>query len=51
MIEAIYISTTKKGNQSQLDTAELEKGKGITGDRRFGQSDEPGTNVTYIEAE
>lgn len=50
-IERIFTRT--KGRAPQLEHARVRvvAGKGIEGDRYFGRADEPGQNVTFIEAE
>jgi MOSC domain-containing protein YiiM len=51
MIERIF--TRAPASDVQLDHRQVEvvAGTGIVGDRYFGAHDEPGQNVTFIEAE
>ena len=50
-IERIF--TRRNEDEAQLEHARVRivAGKGIEGDRYFGRADEPGQNVTFIEAE
>ena len=51
MIKAIFIAREKKGQQFQVEFADLVQGKGIVGDRNFAKSEWPGQNITLIEIE
>lgn len=50
-IERIYISPTRGQSQTECTQVEVVAGKGIVGDRYFDRHDEPGQNITLIEAE
>lgn len=47
----IFVRRSPGGPQTELDRATVVAGAGIEGDRYFGCNDEPGQNVTLIEAE
>jgi len=51
IIERIYTSPASGGTQVEQTSVEFIAGSGIRGDRYFGRHDEPGQNVTLIEAE
>lgn len=51
MIKAIFVARENKGQQFQVDFADLVQGKGIVGDRNFAKSKWPGQNITLIEIE
>lgn len=51
MIEAIYIRRSPGGPLEACDRVEAVAGKGLRGDRHYGADDEPGQNVTLVEAE
>jgi len=51
IIERIYTSPASGGTQIEQASVELVAGSGIRGDRYFGRHNEPGQNVTLIEAE
>jgi MOSC domain-containing protein YiiM len=51
IVERIYTSPTSGGEQIEQTSVEFVAGSGIRGDRYFGRHDEPGQNVTLIEAE
>ena len=50
MIERLY-SRPDRGVQIERDRVCVVADCGIEGDRNFGQSDEPGRNITFIKAE
>jgi MOSC domain-containing protein YiiM len=50
-IERIYISAAQGGRQVEQDAVSVVAGAGIEGDRYFGRHDEPGQNITLVEAE
>jgi MOSC domain-containing protein YiiM len=50
-IERIYIRATADKTQNEVTSARLVSGEGIEGDRYFGRHDEPGQNVSFVEAE
>ena len=50
-IERIYISAAQGGRQVEQDAITVVAGAGIEGDRYFGRHDEPGQNITLVEAE
>ena len=50
-IERIFTRTGGRGAQLEPARVRVVAGKGIEGDRYFGCEDEPGQNVTFIEAE
>ena len=47
----IHIAAAASMEMEELTAATLVAGKGIEGDRYFGRADEPGQNVTFVEAE
>jgi MOSC domain-containing protein YiiM len=51
MIKTIFVARENKGQQFQVDFADLVQGKGIMGDRNFAKSKWPGQNITLIEIE
>ena len=51
MIKAIFIANKHSDKQVQVDSAQLEKGRGIITDRYFAESKFPGQNITFIEYE
>jgi len=51
MIEAIYIAAAKGEPQVEVEAVRAVAGKGLEGDRNFGQSRWPGQNLTLVEAE
>lgn len=51
MIEAIFIRRAAGGPLERCDRADAVAGKGLRGDRHYGADDEPGQNVTLVEAE
>lgn len=51
IIERIYISEEQGGAQQERASVTVVAGKGIEGDRYFAHRDEPGQNITLIEAE
>ena len=51
MIEHIFIARQKGGKLAACDEVEIVAHKGIVGDRYFEQSEKPGLNVTFVEAE
>lgn len=50
-IERLYIRSVSGGPSIQRLRLTLVSGAGIEGDRYFGRADEPGQNITLIEAE
>lgn len=50
-IEHLFIRPTGGGPQQALASAGVVAGAGIEGDRYFGAKDEPGQNLTLVEAE
>jgi RimJ/RimL family protein N-acetyltransferase len=50
-IEHLFIRPPGGGPQQALASARLVAGAGIEGDRYFGAQDEPGQNLTLVEAE
>jgi MOSC domain-containing protein YiiM len=50
-IERIFIRQPSNKSQIECEQVTLVAGEGIQGDRYFGHHDEPGQNVTLIEAE
>ena len=51
MIEAIYIRRSPSGPLEACERVDAVAGKGLRGDRHYGADDEPGQNVTLVEAE
>jgi len=51
VVERIYTSRAAGSTQVEQSSVEFVAGSGIRGDRYFGRNDEPGQNVTLIEAE
>ncbi len=50
-VERIYISQTAGGPPLEQETVTVVANSGIEGDRYFGHHDEPGQNITLVEAE
>ncbi len=50
-VERIFIRPPAGGLQQDMPRVRIVAGAGIEGDRYFGCHDEPGQNVTFIEAE
>jgi MOSC domain-containing protein YiiM len=50
-VEHIYISPTQGGRQVEQESITVAAGAGIEGDRYYGRHDEPGQNITLVEAE
>lgn len=50
-IERIYLGPAEGGPQIEREFVNVVEGRGIEGDRYFGRHDEPGQNITLIEAE
>ena len=50
-VERIYISEKPGGEQIDCESISVVAGSGIEGDRYLGRHDEPGQNLTLIEAE
>ena len=50
-VERIFVRRSPTEPQTELECAEVIAGAGIKGDRYFGRHDEPGQNITLIEAE
>jgi MOSC domain-containing protein YiiM len=51
VIEHIFIRSRHGGSPLEQDSVEVVAGAGIRGDRYFDAHDEPGQNITFIEAE
>ncbi|NRF65764.1 sulfurase [Aquincola sp. S2] len=51
MIERIYIGAPSGDSQQEVPAVQVIAGAGIVGDRYFGRHDEPGQNITFVEAE
>jgi MOSC domain-containing protein YiiM len=51
VVEQIYTRAPSGGPQLEHEQIEVVAGAGILGDRYFGKQDEPGQNITLIEAE
>lgn len=49
-IERLFIGTAER-RQVEHTQVQVQAGTGIVGDRYFGRADEPGQNITFIEAE
>lgn len=50
-VERIYLASKPGEPQAAFEFIKLVVGKGIEGDRYFGAKDEPGQNITLVEAE
>ena len=50
-VEHIYISPARGERQIEQQSITVAAGAGIEGDRYFGRLDEPGQNITLVEAE
>jgi MOSC domain-containing protein YiiM len=50
-VERIFIRQSPVGPQTEREFVEVVAGAGIKGDRYFDRHDEPGQNITLIEAE
>ncbi len=50
-VERIFLRHEADATQRELDTVSVTAGAGIVGDRYVGHRDEPGQNITLIEAE
>jgi len=50
-VERIFIRQSPIGPQTEREFVEVVAGAGIKGDRYFDRHDEPGQNITLIEAE
>lgn len=50
-IERIFLAEQIGGNQIEVQQAKVVVGAGIEGDRYFAANDQPGQNITLIEAE
>jgi len=50
-VERIFIRRSPVGPQTEHERVEVVAGAGIKGDRYFDRHDEPGQNITLIEAE
>lgn len=50
-IERIYLRPAEGSAQIERESVNVVEGCGIEGDRYFGRHDEPGQNITLIEAE
>jgi MOSC domain-containing protein YiiM len=51
LVERIFISEPTGQSQQELAEIQVVAGAGIVGDRYYGRHDEPGQNITFIEAE
>lgn len=51
MIKSIYIAEQHDAELCSVEQVQVIAGKGIVGDRNFGESNWPGQNVTFIEKE
>lgn len=50
-VERIFTRASPGGTQTELLAVRVVAGAGIEGDRYFARKDEPGQNITFIEAE
>ena len=50
-VERIFILKVRGGPQVECTTISVVAGAGIEGDRNFAQNDDPGQNISLIEAE
>lgn len=50
-VERLYLRAASGGPTAQPTRITLVAGQGIAGDRYFGRADEPGQNITLVEAE
>ncbi|HUR00013.1 MAG TPA: hypothetical protein VM166_11205 [Gemmatimonadaceae bacterium] len=50
-VERIFIRQSSVGPQTEHESVEVVAGAGIKGDRYFDRHDQPGQNITLIEAE
>jgi MOSC domain-containing protein YiiM len=50
-VERIFTRTTSGAGSTEHTSVQVTVGAGIEGDRYFGRHEEPGQNVTFIEAE
>ena len=50
-VERIFVRQSSVGPQTEHDFVDVVAGAGIKGDRYFDRHDEPGQNITLIEAE
>lgn len=50
-VERIFIAAASGGAQIDQERVEVAAGAGIEGDRNFDRHEEPGQNITLIEAE
>jgi MOSC domain-containing protein YiiM len=50
-VERIFTRVRDGAPQTEQPRVRVVAGKGIEGDRYFGRADEPGQNVTFVEAE
>jgi MOSC domain-containing protein YiiM len=50
-VERIFTRLNADEPQAERTRVRVVAGKGIEGDRYFGRADEPGQNVTFVEAE
>lgn len=51
IVERIFVRQSSVGPQTELEQIEVVTGAGIKGDRYFDRHEEPGQNITLIEAE
>jgi MOSC domain-containing protein YiiM len=51
IVEHIFIRPAPNQPQQARERVEIVAGAGIRGDRYFGARDEPGQNITFVEAE
>jgi MOSC domain-containing protein YiiM len=50
-VERIYLATNAGGELIEVSSIRVVAGEGIEGDRYFNAADEPGQNITLVEAE
>jgi MOSC domain-containing protein YiiM len=51
MVERVYVGELSDSSMSEREQVRVVAGAGIEGDRYFGRCEEPGQNITLIEAE
>jgi MOSC domain-containing protein YiiM len=51
IVERIFIRPPQASSQTEHEKVNVIAGSGIVGDRYFGCQDEPGQNITFVEAE
>jgi MOSC domain-containing protein YiiM len=50
-VERIFTRPTSASPQTEYQIVNIVAGKGIEGDRYFDKHEEPGQNITFVEAE